>query len=343
VFHLCETMTAYRGAMADLLTNTSPVLRHAWNAVALSSEMPDEGPLGVWLGGEAWVLARLDGELTAFVDLCPHRLAPMSAGRVVRSPAGGDRLACGYHGWQYRPDGQCGLIPALGKTDAVSRRAALKPAFGVTERYGLIWLAPNEPLAPLTPFPQWDSATDRGMCAPVRTAAGAAQLLDNFLDAAHFPYVHADTFGVESGPLGGGEVQTDGLSVTASFQTDYRENGVVTSHTVTKTAGPCTTVHLTLELPAATMGILMCCVPETATTTRVIKLVTRDDVNGDPGRWEEFVKSEDRITAEDVAILERFVSAGLPLDPRVEMHTRSDRLSLAWRTVMAKAVAQVGS
>jgi hypothetical protein len=50
------------------------------------------------------------------------------------------------------------------------------------------------------------------------------------------------------------------------------------------------------------------------------------------------VKEEEQILDEDLSILERYPGPELPLDPRVELHTRVDRLSLAWRGVMAQAV-----
>jgi vanillate O-demethylase monooxygenase subunit len=322
------------------LTNGSPVLRRAWHAVALSHEVPLEEPVQVWVAGQPWVLARIDGQLVAFVDRCPHRLAPMSAGRIVTAEDGGGRLACGYHGWRYRTDGRCDLIPALGKSENISKRAVLRPAFGVGEAYGLVWLAPEEPLTDFPVFPEWTAeGMDRAMSRVVRTPVGAAQLVDNFLDAAHFPYVHAGTFGVDDGePLGAGEVLVDGLQVTASFRTAYRDGGSVVEHTVTKSVGPSTVVHLRLDLSDATLGILLACLPETERSTRVFKVLTRDDLAGDAGRIEEFVKEEDQILAEDLTILERYPSPALALDPRVEVHSKVDRLSLAWRGVMAEAV-----
>ena len=328
------------------LTNTSPVLRAAWQAVALSEEVGTEEPVQVWVTGQPWVLARLDGRLVAFADRCPHRLAPMSAGRITTADDGSSRLACGYHGWRYDGDGRCDLIPALGKTERISRRAALSAPAGLAEAYGLVWLAPEEPLAPFPAFPEWEGGDvgDRARSRVVHTRVGAAQLVDNFLDAAHFPFVHAGTFGVDDDePLGTGEVVTEGLSVTAAFTSAYRDEGTVVEHRVIKTAGPSSTVHLRLELPGATLGILLACLPESETSTRVFKLLTRDDLAGDPGRVEAFVKEEDRILEEDLAILERYPSAALALDPRVEMHIRSDRLSLAWRAVMAAAVRRTSA
>src|SRR5438552_592230 len=115
-----------------LLDNSSASARRAWHAVAASAEVGD-GPVQIWLLGDPWVLVRLDGQIRAFADRCPHRLAPLSAGRIT-----GGTLQCGYHGWRFAADGRCMEIPALGKTSQISKRATLPVPFGVTERYGLI-------------------------------------------------------------------------------------------------------------------------------------------------------------------------------------------------------------
>lgn len=338
-----------------VLRQVSALARRSWHVAALAEEVGDE-PVQVWVAGEPWVLVRLDDRLAAFLDRCPHRLAPMSAGRVVAAEYGSARLACGYHGWRYDADGRCDLIPALGKTEGISRRAALAPPAGLAEAYGLVWLAPEPPLAPLPAFPEWDSpGVTRARSASVRTTAGAAQLVDNFLDAAHFPFVHAASFGVDAAePLAGGVVEREGAEVRASFTTPYRvdshvasvlvETARIVTHVVTKTVGVGLTVRLRLELPGTTIGILLACTPETATSTRVHKLLTRDDL-GDPEHpdgaqheaLQRFVKEEDQILAEDLVILERYASSDLPLDLRAELHTRSDRLSLAWRQLLAEA------
>jgi vanillate O-demethylase monooxygenase subunit len=318
------------------LANDSPVLAHAWHAAAFSEEVGTE-PVQAWVAGEPWVLTRLDGRLVAFVDRCPHRLAPISAGRVVAADDGTSRLACGYHGWRYDHTGRCDLIPSQGKTANISRRAVLRPPAALQEAYGLVWLAPEEPASPLPAFPEWEApGFTTARSAVVRTPVGAAQIVDNFLDAAHFPFVHAASFGVDDGtPLDGGDIVRDGMRIEAAFTTAYRDNGEVLTHTVRKTIGPALTVHLRLDLGRSRIGILLACVPERADLTRVVKLLARDDVH-DPGRLASFVKEEDQILAEDLTILERYPHRTLPLDPRVELHTGSDRLSLAWRTLMGE-------
>jgi phenylpropionate dioxygenase-like ring-hydroxylating dioxygenase large terminal subunit len=183
-------MTDNVASVADVpsLGNTSPVWRRAWHPVAQVEEVSAGAPVQVLVAGEAWVVARLDGRLVAFADRCPHRLAPLSAGHVTTAADGTGRLACAYHGWRFDAAGRCDLIPSLGRHGNISQRARLRAAHGVAEAYGLVWLAPDEPLAPLPAFPEWDApGMTRARSRTVRTRAGAGQLVDNFLDAAHFP------------------------------------------------------------------------------------------------------------------------------------------------------------
>ena len=51
--------------------------------------------LVVWRSGTTWSVMR---------DVCPHRLAPLSMGRVDKSTG---CIECPYHGWQFAADGAC--------------------------------------------------------------------------------------------------------------------------------------------------------------------------------------------------------------------------------------------
>ena len=59
-----------------------------------------ERDLVIWWdqSGESW---------RVFPDVCPHRLVPLSEGRIN----GTGQLECPYHGWSFDGDGQCRLIP----------------------------------------------------------------------------------------------------------------------------------------------------------------------------------------------------------------------------------------
>lgn len=339
-------MTSLPGATVD---NMSDLWRRCWHAVATSEEV-GASPHQVWLLGQPWCVARLGGAIAAFEDWCPHRLAPLSAGVVC-----GDVLQCGYHGWRFGASGRCAAIPALSPDTPIPSRAVARRPWGVMERYGLIWLAPEEPVCDLPDIGEWeDGRFTTARSTVVRTPAGAAQLVDNFLDAAHFPFVHASTFGVEeSSEVSDRGVVRNGWSVETTFDTWYRnfddplvatgQHAAVQPQVLLKRAGVSLSVFLRLEFPVtgATIVIFFCCTPERADVTRVYKLMARDDLGGDAARLQAFIADEDTILAEDLAILERYGHPGVPLDRTVEVHTRADRLSLGWRQLLAEFILRV--
>jgi hypothetical protein len=100
------------------------------------------------------------------------------------------------------------------------------------------------------------------------------------------------------------------------------------------------TVYLRLYFPVtgATLAILFMCAPERNGSTRVYKLVARDDTAGDEAMIARTVDYEDLILAEDLHILEAYTEMVLHLDLRAEVHTKADRLSVAWRRLLAEMV-----
>ncbi len=328
------------------IDNETPALRKAWHAVATVADVGD-GPHQIWLLGEPWALVRLDGELRAFVDRCPHRLAPLTVGRLHDG-----ELQCGYHGWTFAADGHCTSMPPIGATDHLPKRADLTPAWGVTEAYGFVWLAPEEPLAPLPAFPEWGA--DGFDCIPttfMRTPVSAAQLVDNFLDASHFPYVHEGTFGdPKAAEVHDDGIEREGWEVRTVFSTWYRnyddplvetgEHEAVQPQILTKQGNAGFTVYLRLFMPVTgkTMAILFCCSPERNGATQIFKLVARDDSEGSETMIAKTIVDEDLILVEDLRVLEAYAEMVLHLDLRAEVHTKADRLSVAWRRLLADMV-----
>ena len=167
------------------------ILDH-WHPILPSSSLKKNAVAGVRLGGTDLVLYRnSQNELGALIDHCPHRRMKLSLGKVYH-----DKLQCAYHGYRFDGTGRCALIPSLGAGSAIPPKAHVRAAHSVVERYGLVWLAPAEPLTPIIEVPEWDDPDFVIAPLPDQTwSAGAAQMVDNFLDLAHFPFVHLDTFG----------------------------------------------------------------------------------------------------------------------------------------------------
>ncbi|CAN1179848.1 Protochlorophyllide-dependent translocon component 52, chloroplastic [Linum perenne] len=76
-----------------------------------------------------------------FNDMCPHRLAPLSQGRVDQW----GRLQCVYHGWCFGGSGECQLIPQApldGPPVHASKRACVA-AYPTTVQNDIVWFWPN--------------------------------------------------------------------------------------------------------------------------------------------------------------------------------------------------------
>jgi phenylpropionate dioxygenase-like ring-hydroxylating dioxygenase large terminal subunit len=203
-----------RDMTAEELTNAHPALAQFWHPVALSAEVGRE-PVAARLGGRGWALARLGAGIAAFADACPHRRARLSAGQIT-----GGTLQCTYHGWRFTSDGTCVEIPALEDTAVIPERAMLRRPAKVAEQHGIVWLAPEPPRAPIPELHPGVPLRGDGIATvflPVlRVEANAAMLIDNFLDEAHLPFVHAATIGgAGPEPIPRAEVDRRGLSFTA--------------------------------------------------------------------------------------------------------------------------------
>ena len=195
------------------LGNTDAALRRAWHPVARAAELGGD-PVAVELLGQPWVVYRVAGggpeAIVAFVDRCPHRLAPLSIGSV--EAAG---LRCGYHGWCFDPSGRAVEIPALGPGASLPSQARLTPSAGVAVAYGMVWLAPQDPVVPRPDFGVDLGALELIDLPVVDTRAGAGLLADNFLDIAHFPFVHGATFGASETLVDPYEVVRHGFGLDA--------------------------------------------------------------------------------------------------------------------------------
>jgi phenylpropionate dioxygenase-like ring-hydroxylating dioxygenase large terminal subunit len=74
-----------------------------WHLGGLIAELEEEGDFVRHnLGKESVIMVRQgDGSTRAFFNTCPHRGNRLKLGDV----GGSDRITCGYHGWQFTPDG----------------------------------------------------------------------------------------------------------------------------------------------------------------------------------------------------------------------------------------------
>lgn len=137
----------------------------------------------------------------AFEDKCPHRLAPLSQGRIAEDGL----LECPYHGWAFSGSGECDRIPQQvegGKAEQ-SQRACVR-SFPTAERQGLLFIyageANNAAITKIPIIEPLEESPDEWVCLNMfrDLPYDALTLLENVLDASHIPFTHHNTVGNRS-------------------------------------------------------------------------------------------------------------------------------------------------
>lgn len=112
-----------------------------WYPVAVVNFLDPSGPHAIQLLGKELVLWRdSDGKWSCFEDCCPHRLAPLSEGRVESDGT----LLCAYHAWRFDSQGNCVSIPQSKDKLTASRHCSDSRSCAVSyptqQRQGLLWV-----------------------------------------------------------------------------------------------------------------------------------------------------------------------------------------------------------
>jgi len=165
-------------------------LRNIWYQAAWSSELTAETSLVRTIADTPLLLFRdPQGRAHALFDRCPHRFAPLSAGRIRDG-----RVTCGYHGLTFDGGGRCVHNPHGGIS-----RALNATAFSLVERHTALWVwlgdAPADPT--LIPDLSYIDATPETarIAGYLPTRAHYELLSDNILDLSHADYLHPETLG----------------------------------------------------------------------------------------------------------------------------------------------------
>lgn len=134
----------------------------------------------------------------AFADLCPHRLVPLSEGRI--NEAG--QLECPYHGWCFAGDGRCTSIPQAEPGSTPSERRSRCQSFACAEAQGLLFVFAGDPARaaacplPLVPAIEDPSGGPWLLQDTFRDLPmDALTLLENVLDVSHVNFTHHGTVG----------------------------------------------------------------------------------------------------------------------------------------------------
>lgn len=167
-------------------------LRRYWHPIALSENVTRQ-PQRFVLLEEPLVAYRVGDQPVVFKDLCIHRGTALSLGSVTEE----GHLQCPYHGWQYDSTGACVRIPAKEEGLPIPRKANAI-VYRAEEKYGVVWVALDDPLFPIPPFPmnEYGDPKWKTFFAFVQTwQSSAGRVLENFCDWSHIPFVHEGLLG----------------------------------------------------------------------------------------------------------------------------------------------------
>ena len=175
--------------------------RRAWYPLSPLEDLDRRRPQAVELLEQRYVIwwSRADAAWRVFLDRCPHRLAPLSEGRL--DPLSG-QLMCSYHGWRFDGEGLCRRIPQANPATPAAEQARRLCATPLPCRQeaGLLWLWPDADTAEqadATALPI-SEALRQALDSPAFLIGSVVRdlpydwqtLVENVADPSHVPFAH---------------------------------------------------------------------------------------------------------------------------------------------------------
>lgn len=232
--------------------------------------------------------------------------------------------------WQ-GPDG-----PDVREFGADGRLGAPLP---VCQRYACLWTTLGAPAAEIFELPEAGEPERRTViCGWVTLRASGLRLVENFLDMAHFPYIHTGVLGAEpytEVPQYSSEIRRDVDEVWATNCQFYQPQIVVN--------GPGGMVQLTYRVTSPFVVMLYRVCPSSPNRLDVIVMFIQPMEEclcraqpvmylvDDKAPHADLLKFEQTIFLQDRIIVENQRPVLLPLEPRSEIPTRADLSSITYR------------
>lgn len=214
------------------------------------------------------------------------------------------------------------------------------PALPVREKYGCVWTTLGQPNKEVFDITEAFESDRRFVpCGWVKMRASGLRVVENFLDMAHFPFVHADILGAEPHTEVPGylsEIRRDVDEVWATNCTFFQPR-------IAATESEGGFVQLTYRVPTPFVVMLYRVCPTAPNRLDAIALfihpIEEDLCRAQPVMYlvdssstqTALLNFEQVIFLQDRIIVENQRPLLLPLEPRQEIPTRADSSSVAYR------------
>jgi len=315
-------------------------LANFWHPVATSEEVTDQ-PKQFKLLGEVLAVFRDEQGVAAFKDLCIHRGTMLSLGSAQDG-----RITCPYHGWQYDRDGNCVHIPSLPQGASIPRKARAV-TYRAAEAYGLVWVALDEPISPIPPWPDDaydDPAFHTFLAGKWDWKSSAGRATENGADLSHFNFVHTGLLALADGPvMKQHDVQANPLRLEYSYDdgTVRRDYFVHAPFTVfirkyrVGSSGSSTA----FDMKSAPEGGVFFysqfhCPRDEKTTTVYVHNGRNHSLNEDD---REYLEAVSAVLTQDRMIVESQRPEEIPTDLREELHLKiPDASGIAYRRMLGR-------
>jgi phenylpropionate dioxygenase-like ring-hydroxylating dioxygenase large terminal subunit len=169
-----------------------------WYPLIPTEDLESQKPKSMTLLGKRLVIWKPTQSETyrVFLDQCPHRLAPLSEGRIEDKTG---NLMCSYHGWEFNENGICQRVPQAENPEIIAKNQDnfCVISFPVRQQQEILWVWPDEKTAaiaentPLPLSPQIDAEKGFVWSNYIRDLEYDWQtLVENVADPSHVPFAH---------------------------------------------------------------------------------------------------------------------------------------------------------
>lgn len=215
----------------------------------------------------------------------------------------------------------------------------------IVERFGHLWTSPGQPNRDLFTIPEADSPGRRLVdVGSVKVKCSPLRAVENFLDIAHFPFVHTDILGAEPHT----EVDRYDVKIREEVDEVWATKVKFFQPQAAKSAEGGITTEYMYRVPAPTCSVLYKTCPPRPGEWDVITLFVQPLTDewcevwpwmalyDDDSTMSEMVSFQQLIFMQDRSILENQLPRKLPLDPGMETPTQADMTSVAYRRWLKK-------